>query len=968
MIKISKRFIPIITTILLLTNICPITTFANVKLTNQSLIEIEKDSKVNKVNDEDYGLADSIQNGCMLHAWNWYFNDVKNHLSEIAEAGFTTVQVSPVQPSNGSDRDTGHWWELYQPADFSVGNVLGSADEFKSMCEEADKYGIKIVVDIVSNHLAANGEKMANHASNRSWCIADYLKNNDAYWHVNDLTGTDDGNRYNMTNGPIGLPDLNTGNTELQGIIIKFLNNLQDLGADGFRFDAAKHIELPKDVDGEFGSDYWPNITNAIRSKDKNAFIYGEILNTPGPCGIDAYTKYINVTNTQFDWAVFNAVGSNAGSVVSRNTQNFGDDPSKWVTWVESHDTFEGTAGDSSGKSVEQMNIGWCMQACRSESVPLYFVRPGGSFGYSESGWKDKRVAAVNRFHNHFAGIEESAKSINGDKVLMVERGDSGVCFVNVNGNECNIETETNLSNGTYKDQVSGSTFTVSNGKITGSISSGGVAVVYDPDDKPGSAAKISASEADCSFLDSIKVTLNVSNAEKATYKIDDGKEQSFKDGETIEIGKDAKPGDVIKLTLCATNSSGSEKSVSYSYTKKDPDDARRVYLKLPSDWEKAYVYLYDDGSSLNNGSWPGVEMKKVEGKGNLYYYDVPDDYVTPLAIVNNGDDNNLIQCPASKEPGYKVTTSVICDGTTWEKYDSKKFDSTEEDKDDNTSKDDEDKKDDTDVKEDDQKDDTSKDNDKKDDTTIKDDDNKNDSDKKDEEATVYEKLALEEIKFSEESPQYTNTNIKVSAINVTGGDKNYTYIFSSNGKIIASGEKSYAYWNPTEAGEYTIKVKVVDGQGSSISKTYKYIIEDKKDDEEEVKPLAINSFELLSGDINAKVDDTLSFKCSSENGNGNVKYALFVLKEGETKPTCVVKYSKNSTLDWTPEEEGTYSVYAKAQDEDNTLVESNKISITVSKKDNISDKTEETGDTNGAIIALIGLISSCGLLIRKRK
>jgi hypothetical protein len=41
------------------------------------------------------------------------------------------------------------------------------------------------------------------------------------------------------------------------------------------------------------------------------------------------------------------------------------------------------------------------------------------------------------------------------------------------------------MEDGTYKDQVSGGTFTVSNGKITGNVGSTGVAVVYNTSQNP---------------------------------------------------------------------------------------------------------------------------------------------------------------------------------------------------------------------------------------------------------------------------------------------------------------------------------------------------------------------------------------------------------------------------------------------------------------------------------------------------
>ena len=98
----------------------------------------------------NYGLASKIENGNILHCFNWTLNDIKNELPNIAAAGFTSVQTSPLQPHH----DTGGWYWLYQPTDSTIGNELGDYNALKSLCSEADKYGIKVIVDVVANHLA----------------------------------------------------------------------------------------------------------------------------------------------------------------------------------------------------------------------------------------------------------------------------------------------------------------------------------------------------------------------------------------------------------------------------------------------------------------------------------------------------------------------------------------------------------------------------------------------------------------------------------------------------------------------------------------------------------------------------------------------------------------------------------------------------------------------------------------------
>lgn len=62
-------------------------------------------SSSDSVSANKYGLKDNIQDGVILHCFDWTYNDIKAELPNIAKAGFTSVQTSPAQP-NG----TGTWY------------------------------------------------------------------------------------------------------------------------------------------------------------------------------------------------------------------------------------------------------------------------------------------------------------------------------------------------------------------------------------------------------------------------------------------------------------------------------------------------------------------------------------------------------------------------------------------------------------------------------------------------------------------------------------------------------------------------------------------------------------------------------------------------------------------------------------------------------------------------------------------
>ena len=616
----------------------------------------------------DYGLADNISDGVILHAWNWSFKQIKEELPKIAAAGFTTVQTSPAQPNkDGSDvPNTGAWWKFYQPTDFTIGNKLGSKEELEELCAEADKYGIQIIVDVVANHLANITGQGGNAASDRSTQIPDWIRNNDSFWHNDNYSGSSDGDRYQMTRGPIGMPDLNTGNTELQDYIVGYLNDLQDCGVDGFRFDAAKHIETPGDTG--FASDFWKKVASATKAKDSDVFLYGEILNTAGPGGysdIQKYTPYIKVTNNLYghtvqssvkDWKANYATTLHGYSSGGQNI--FGNNGEEWVLWNESHDTYAGEYGDQTkGISDEKMIMAWCAVAARYPTA-LYFARPtGGVGGWSSSplgshmmSYTDPRIAAMNKFHNYFA--DETEYASDSDNVLVIERGTSGVALINYSQGSRSVSIKMNkVKDGTYTDQVTGSEFKVSGGVLTGTIGSGGVAAIYNAEIPDTPSVAITGATTFTSSTTSVK--LSAKNVTEATYTTTEGVTGSYKDGDTITVGASIAEGESVTVTVTGKGNDGSTVTDSKTFTKQANiiDGSYDVYIQKPSEWGTLYCYAYTGGTaSVENTEWPGVKMTSL-GE-DVYAYNLPEGWTTANVIFN--DKSN--QIPGKQQPGLVWT------------------------------------------------------------------------------------------------------------------------------------------------------------------------------------------------------------------------------------------------------------------------------------------------------------------------
>lgn len=431
----------------------------------------------------DYGLPQNCKDGNILQCFNWTLSQIKAELPNIAAAGFTSVQTSPLQPHDGSNK----WYWLYQPTNFTIGNELGSLNDLKSLCTEADKYGIKIIVDVVSNHLAGS--------DNGSWSGSiDSSLRNSAYFHNLGSHGSAS-DRYSTTQKNWGMPDLNSENTTIQNRVYDMVVNLKNAGVDGVRWDAAKHIALPSE-----DCAFWSKMA-AI-----DIYQYGEILGKPADgdtdtnntAWINEYAEYIGVSDTVFSADFTSAVRDGTIYKTTGYWGRRGVSSDKIVLWAESHDSYANEVNSGGWtKNLDQNVIdkAYAILGARADSQTLYLSRPSEkqhqSIYYGKKGsthFTSGEVAAVNRFHNAMVGKAEKVISASAHYAVLRENG-GAVIVAKTNDSDVSVSnSNTMVPVGTYVDEVSGSTFTVTEKTITGHVGSTGIAVIYNAQTQPTEA------------------------------------------------------------------------------------------------------------------------------------------------------------------------------------------------------------------------------------------------------------------------------------------------------------------------------------------------------------------------------------------------------------------------------------------------------------------------------------------------
>ena len=561
--------------------------------------------------DNQYGLKDKIQDGVILHCFDWKLSDIQAELPNIAEAGFTAVQTSPVHQREPLGAT---WYMTYQPYDYVIGNGLGDESELKALCAEAHKYGVKVIVDVVANH--TNGSLQY---------VADRLKDQDLYHNYNG--GCNDGDRYSITHGRIGMWDLKTEDPRVQDIIKEYVQSLKACGVDGIRWDAIKHIGLPSE-----GDSFMQNVV------DQTMFNYGEILNTPGPNAdqlYKEYTQYMSITDNTYGDNVSKTFAGGGASSSTGNLTYRGVAANKLVYWGESHDTYSNDDGWS--KRVKQTFIdrSYAIMAGNNDATSLYFSRPAAteknSIKFGEKGsthFTAPEVAEVNHMHNICAGEPNYCVHTND---LMAQVRKSGAVIV-LAGEKKNKHVDVAngagdgqwLMPGTYTDKVGGGTFTVTDATISGEVGSTGIAVLYDGN--VVKEPKVTFNHANgSSFSDaSLSVTATAVNATSAWVQVNGGAKQTFTTTTTFSVGADIDYGKSVTIAWGATgqdeNNAEVSKTGSVTYKKVkayeptlDNADEVSCFLETAESDIKIWVWNDNDNSKkFNDAAWPGDPMELV--------------------------------------------------------------------------------------------------------------------------------------------------------------------------------------------------------------------------------------------------------------------------------------------------------------------------------------------------------------------
>jgi glycosidase len=294
---------------------------------------------------ESPGLFDSTQTNWYAY-WGGDLAGIQQKMSYLKGMGITAIWISPTVDNENknlnSTTPTSAPYHGYDAHDFMrveehFGDASNSWTVFDNLVATAHSNGIKVIVDWANNHTNYNGGGEFGALYNNGVFMASDSNDPNGYFHHNPNI-SDYNDRYQLQYYTLlSLEDLNQENSTIDSYLKTAIHQFQSHGADGFRFDAVKHVT--------WGWEY--SLANSVFTQAPS-FLYGEWYNNnPGdPMYHDAYKFANNSGIGELDFGMNQAVrdvfgGNNNFSEldgnISAENSNF-----IWsndlVTFFDSHD------------------------------------------------------------------------------------------------------------------------------------------------------------------------------------------------------------------------------------------------------------------------------------------------------------------------------------------------------------------------------------------------------------------------------------------------------------------------------------------------------------------------------------------------------------------------------------------------------------------------------------------------------
>jgi glycosidase len=197
-------------------------------------------------------------------------------LDYLEELGVSGIWLMPINESPSyHGYDVSNYYKIQEE--------YGTMDDFYELINEAHKRDIVIVMDLVANHSSRKHPWFLEAMNNKDSKYRSYYTWSDSYTGDRKPSTLGSYPWYNSRGGQYygiftnDMPDLNYDNPEVREEMKKIAKYYIDMGVDGFRLDAARHV-----YDGELDKNlqWWKEFNDYVKSVSANVCLLGEVWDT----------------------------------------------------------------------------------------------------------------------------------------------------------------------------------------------------------------------------------------------------------------------------------------------------------------------------------------------------------------------------------------------------------------------------------------------------------------------------------------------------------------------------------------------------------------------------------------------------------------------------------------------------------------------------------------------------------------
>ncbi|MBU1823125.1 MAG: DUF3459 domain-containing protein [Bacteroidetes bacterium] len=319
-------------------------------------------------------------------------NGIRSKLDYLQDLGVEALWLTPIQPST-----TYHKYDVLDY--YGIDPEYGTLEDFRALLHDVHRRGMKLYMDLVINHTSvyhpwfqeARKSQNSPYRDFYWWMTSDKIEalgvetreeTADAHeifpWH--DVPANQE--KYYAMFWK-GMPDLNYDSAALREEIYKIVRYwLKDIGVDGFRLDAARHI-YPYWVK-EKNPAFWEEFGQVVREARPDGYTVGEVW-----AKAEEVAPYFQglTANFHFDLCfalqkiIFKERDEGLVPMLKHNYRVFGTHTAGFVdaTMLSNHDQIR--IGSMAGGSIAKMKLAAALLLTLPGQPYLYYGEEIGMLG-----------------------------------------------------------------------------------------------------------------------------------------------------------------------------------------------------------------------------------------------------------------------------------------------------------------------------------------------------------------------------------------------------------------------------------------------------------------------------------------------------------------------------------------------------------------------------------------------------------